>query len=661
MNRTTVLILALVLFLAHILALHHDQVGAFALPSDIAHVNFQIGRNLVHGQGTVWSPGGSPAAILEEGGTSLLWGLVAAGAELFAWSPVRTTAALGIIAALLAMAFTARLSRERLVGVTATVLLVVSGSFASTAADGSETALFTMLVALAFLALERRRATWLGLSLGMLVLTGSLGFVLVLGFLGAAVHHRRCDGKSLRLLPAFVPPVAALGLLIIGRLAHGAPALTPNLALLLQFDLDSVRLGLWSVEGLVRGTIAPILLLFPILQVLRGRLSGTGMRALGLGLLWVLVVVLTGGDGRPMHAAFVPALPLLFTAVQEAIVVGLDRRPHNEWLAWASLAVACLGSVMASKIPGDLGPVRSGPALMAMAKNRPAVAEAWGSEWNGRFALTEDLRSSERLRAVGIFLRDQVPAEASIVTPWPGAIGYLSRKRVFDLLGRAGSMGGQPTRSWRGRVRTDVVAVLEARPDYVVPMLAGRMRPPSHSELIETWLVAYDEVGDTPERRTAMAAALEPYELVAVPVPEREEELTLPSVAPGFLLRLRSLDLGPRLSLVPDGVEVGVLVEHGGHHQIAELEVTAETPGGATLYLRPNGSFSSSPARARTETLLFPTGTRRVELTHTRLPASLLVDGEPLPGLRITARLVTPFSDSNDPLAASCEPVVLEY
>ena len=334
MNRTTVLILALVLFLAHILALHHDQAGAFALPSDIAHVNFQVGRNLVHGQGSVWWPGGTPAAMLEEGGTSLVWVLVATWAEFWSWSPVRTASALGILAALLAVACTARLSRDRLVGVTATVLLVVSGPFAASAADGTEVALMTLLATLAFLSLERRRSAWLGGSLALLVLTGSIGVVLVAGFLLAALDSRRGEGRRLHLGRSFLPPLAAFVVLVAARLAHGAAALTPDLQLLVTPELPRLELGLLSLEGFVRGTIAPLLVLHPLAQLALGRLSGTGRRALGLGILWLAVVVLTGGSGRPMHAAFVPALPLLFLAVQEAFVGGLDRKPQLEWLAW---------------------------------------------------------------------------------------------------------------------------------------------------------------------------------------------------------------------------------------------------------------------------------------------------------------------------------------
>ena len=651
MNRTTVLILALVLLLAHVLAMHRDGSGAFALPNDLAHVDFRIGRNAVHGQGTTWAAGSSAAAIAEEGGTSLIWILVAMVAELFATSPVRLSAVVGILSALLTLAVLSRLSRERLVGVTATVLLVVSGPFAASAADGTETALFTMLLAIAFFSLERRRAGMLGLSLALAVLTRSDGALMALGFLAVALAGRGSAARSLKLTRAFLPPLLALLLLVTIRRVHGAPALTPLLAATLSFDVTQLWVGLWSLEALVRGTFAPLLLLLPITKFFRGRLSGTGRRALALGALGTLLFVAQGASASPMHAAFVPVLPLLFLAVQEGFVSGLDRHPEREWMAWSGLALGCLASVLASKMPGDIGPLPTRELLQTMARENDVRREAFGHEWNGRLGVIEALSDAERLRAVGLFLRDHTAPDSTILSPWPGAIGYLSRRRVIDLLGRTSRVEGGPTAPWVGRRRADVVAALETRPGYIVPMVANQLRPPSQAELIETWLERFDSLGPTPERRAAMAAALAPYELVAVPTAAREADLNAPSETPGFLLRHRALGLAPVLNVERQAGRLVVRVTHTGHHQIAELEVQATASDGTLWYLRPTGVFAAgTPLRARTKILLFPTGDHQVQLIATQLPSELL-DAE------LTVRLVNPYSDSSDPLARVSAPV----
>ena len=660
------MVLALVVLLAHILAMHHDSTGAFALPSDEAHVNFHIARNLVHAQGTVWSAGATPAAILEEGGTSLIWTLVAAVGELWEFSPIRITSALGILCALLTMVTVARLSRSRLVGVAATVLLVVSGPLAATAADGTEIALFTLLIAVAFLSLERRRSKWVGSCLTLLVITKSVGIIWVLGFLIAELFQRRkCVATArLRLELAFLPPVLAFVAFGLARTSHGVTFFSPDLRALATVDGESIALGLSSLAALVRGTIAPVLVLLPILQLLRGKLTGTGRRALGLALLGTIYVVLTGGANAPMHAVWVPILPLAYLAVQEALIAGLDHRPKLEGLAWASICIACLGSVLASKIPGDLGPISTRRLLEAMARNDELSLEAHGNEWSGRLAVTRDIRRAERLRAVGLFFRHSqgIAPDAVILTPWPGAIGYLSERSVIDLLGRTvASPGHDAVTPRRGRVRADTVAALKMRPDFVVPMIADRANSPSQAEFIQDWLERYDTIGPTEQRKLELLQALGDYELVTVPIPSRQED----SDAAAFLLRRRDLGLAPKLTIktgVARANRFTVSLSHSSHLQIAELEVRVDTADGSAWYLRPDGVFlREKPVRTRTEALVFPTGDRKVELVYAQLGPQLSHMGLPAEGLRMTARMLNPFSDETDAFSLACEPVEIDF
>jgi hypothetical protein len=670
MNRTTVLVLALLVLLAHILAMHHDSTGAFALPSDEAHVNFHIARNLVHNHGTVWAAGASPAAILEEGGTSLLWTLVAALGEWYAYSPIRLTAAIGIICALSTMVAVARLSRDRLVGVTATVFLVVSGPLAASAGNGTETALFTMLIALSFLSLERRRSGWLGVSLALLVLTRSVGILWVLGFLVAAILQRRaCKGETqVKLGAAFLPAVVAFTIFGLIRVGYGASFLAPDLRALFETDMETVRLGLSSLLGLVKGTAAPALVLLALIQLPLGKLSGTGRRALGLTALGTAYVVITGGSSSPMYAVWTPILPLAYISVQEALIGGLHRRPAFEGLAWSAIALACLGSVLASKLPSNLGPIPTASLLNAMGRNDTRSQEAYGTTWGGRPAVAQAIRSSERLRAAGLFFRfgQNIAPDSVILTPWPGAMGYLSQRRVVDLLGRTEPPVGKAHVTPRtGRMRADTVAVLGTLPDYVVPMIADRLHPPTQAEFIQTWLERYDEIGPTEERKQQLRGALEPYQLVAVPIPAHEEDRGSPSDTPAFLLRLRSLELEPKLQIRIDNSgrsRFHITLVHSGHHQIAELEVRVDAPDGSTWYLRPDGAFiENTPVRARTEAFVFPTGEREVELIFAQLGSQLTLDGAPIPGLRLTARLINPFSEPEDAFAAVCEPLVLDF
>jgi hypothetical protein len=655
MNRTTVLILAIVLLLAHVLAMHHDATGAYAMPSDLAHVDFRIARNWVHGFGTSWTSGSTAAAVAEEGGTSFLWIAIAALAEFFSYSPLRVTAWIGILAALGTLAFIARLSRDRLIGVTATVLLVVSGPFATSATDGTATTLFTLLLALAFLASERRRSWALGIALGLLVLTSSIGVVYAVMFLVIALLGRG-NTPGLRLWPAFLPAAAAFAFLAIVRVTYDAPLLTPTLRAL--FSTQQVVLGLWSLEAWMRGTIAPLLILLPLAQLVMGRLSGTGRRALLLALMGTALIVLQGASEAAMHTAFVPVLPLYFIAVQEAFIGGLERKPEQEWAVWSVLGLACMASVFASKTPGDLGPLKIRPALEWMGRENPTRRAAYGHDWAGRYAVIEELEVNQRLRGIGHFFRDQVAPNSRILTPWPGAIGYLSRLQIIDLLERAyvnpaWSTTHHSTNSWMGAHRVDVVAAIERGPEYIVPLVGSLTEPPTQAELIAYWLGLFDEVGPTPARQAELAQVLEPYELVAISPPVYESELALIKETPSYLLRRRSLKLSPMLSSEStDGAYV-VRVSHPGHHQLAELEVRADL-NGEVHYLRPTGGFvAGTPAGARTELLLFPTGDRQIKLIEFKLPKSLAE-------ATVTARLVNPLSDATEPFSGVGQSIELK-
>ena len=83
----------------------------------------------------------------------------------------------------------------------------------------------------------------------------------------------------------------------------------------------------------------------------------TGRRALVLFLAWAVVVALSGGDELPFWNALAPALPLAFIAIQSAITNWMDARPRHAPVAIALLGITVPMSFLASKLPGDLGPI----------------------------------------------------------------------------------------------------------------------------------------------------------------------------------------------------------------------------------------------------------------------------------------------------------------
>lgn len=625
MNRTIALFLAMAVLLAHALAIHGDANGDFAHPYDMAHVAYRMGRNFVHLGSFAWDPS-RPGA---ESYPSVLWVGVAALAERL-YVPVTVFCqTLGVLSALATVWVLAGFARERLAGIVAPLLLVTSGPVAAAAASGLETPVFALFVAGAFLAYEKRRAGALAVLLSLAVLgrpEGMLLFLALLAFECAGRRRARRNGSQRpSLLRAFPVPAAVALAVAAGRLALTGHLISPTFAELLAFDPTRMKRGLAYLADAFVGSGAPVLILLPLAYGALGRLPPVGRRALVLTLAWCALIALEGGGSMPMAVDLVPALPLLYLAVQEGVTLALDSR--HTWLrsaAWWLFALGLTSSAMASKYPGDLGPLPTEALLRRWVE--PRAQPRFGHQGAlGRIGLAEEIELTGRLRSVGIFLRDHVDPSHTVLTPWPGAIGYLSRLHVIDALGRTTPLpGNDRVTSWSGAPRADVGEALSLEPDYIVPLIRFTNVAPTHQEIALAWLDELDRPNPgRPKRRLGLFEDLmRSYELIAVPISPsgREGEWRRPF----FLMRRTDLGLSPELDV---RLEQGVLrvdLRHRSHEQLADLRVLAHDREGRTWSLRPTGEFElDGGTLARTELLLFATGTRSVRLVEAVVPDEL--------------------------------------
>jgi hypothetical protein len=332
----------------------------------------------------------------------------------------------------------------------------------------------------------------------------------------------------------------------------------------------------------------------------------------------------------------------------------MDEHPALAWGVWPLLVVSVLASFLASKSPGDLGPLPLERTLTAWMRPTPALEEAF-SRPLGRIGLMDEVRAVENLRPLGIFLRDKVRPDSSILTFWPGAIGYLSRKQVFDVLGRVWPPPGEErTLSWRGVPKVDVVEAISREADYLVPIIGSLAEGKVPSDFLRTWLERYDVVGASEGRLRELVNAIGGYDLVCVPVPEASERPKEVSERPFPLLRRHGLELSPKVEIELDGRRFRVFVHHQGHQQVVDLMVTLTTAGGASWNLRPTGEWVEEPrADVRTRVLLYPTGLAPIRMVEAELPADL----EPV---EIVARLHNPGVRPDTLLAGVGAPCVLE-
>lgn len=657
MNRVTVIFLALAILLAHILAIHQTPEGDLGAPYEIAHVAFRVGRNLVRHGVLAWNP--EAASI--EAYPSALWIAVSALAESRYISPTMVAQTLGFLAALGTVVALTQFSPRRMAGLIAPILLAASGTAAAAGASGTEAPVVMFLVTLAFLAFEWRWRRTLAIALALLTTSRPEGIPLVAVFFLLETFDRPLDPTGLRrrtLATWYVP--ALLVTLGLAFFRHGLTGewFSSYGRQFVSFDSERATLGLHYLESyLVSSGTAPLLVL-PILAAILGKLSGTGRRAFLLAMAWAFLVMLSGGDNLPFWNALAAVVPISLLSLQEALTGLMDWRPKIAPLAWVMLLLAVGASLLVSKSPGPLGPIpleRYHRAWMEPCPQLSAVHE----RKLGRMGLHEELRHVGRLRPLGVFLRDSVAEPSSIATFWPGAIGYLSRKQVYDLLGRASPSPGKGwNESWRGEHRADLVAAFDHRADYIVPIVGSLGGDAPASTFLRDWLVRYDTEGLSEERLHELLDAIREYEMISVPVPDRSHLPDIPSTTPFLLLRHKELGLTPSIELEWDGDRFRVLAHHQGHQQVVDLAVTYTDESGQRHSMRPSGQWnreelSEGQLRARVSLLLYETGPRPIELVRGRLPHDAR-------GGELKAQMLNPNIRSGSTLTAVGEPARIE-
>lgn len=628
MNRGTALFVALAILLGHALAIHTTAAGQLAPPYDIAYVAFRIGRNFAQQGDLAWTAGVSSF----ESYPSLLWIGVCAAAERLFWSVQRVAQNVGFISASLCVLTLAQFSPVRLAGVIAPLLFVASGTVAATALSGLETATLGLLVTFSFLAYERGWRAALAVSLALCALARPQGLVFALALLAIEILRRAADAlrrqpsQRATLWPAFAAPLLVglgIGYLRMRSTGHWSSAWV---AQLVDMHPRVVSEGGHYVLDFLTTSGSGALFVFPLWYWIRRGLSGVGVRACALTLVWSASVALGGGGFLPFNEAMAPIYAVLLVAVQEAMQTALDsKRRFWPTLTWVLFTLGLLASALASKFPGDIGPLKT--ATLHRAWVTPHTAARFGyTEELARVGLAEEILATERLREIGLFLRDNVAPDATVLTPWPGAIGYLSGRRVLDPLGRTSPSPGETrTRAWEGFARADVVKALGAAPDYVLPSLRFGESSPNIQEVAQEWIQSLDLLRERGRQRALqLRSQFAQYELITVPLVGSGARAGLFPLNRFRLLRRIDLGLAPQLELKVEGRRVRVEIAHRTYPQLADLRLEARHPSGAKWQLRPNGEWvEGEELVARSNLMLFHTGERRIRALEAEVPVEL--------------------------------------
>lgn len=624
------LLMAMAVLLAHALAIHVDGFGEIAPAREAAHVAFRLARNWVHFDEVAWNLG-EPVAWSAY--PSPLWVVLSAVAERL-YLPVTLFAqVIGILCALLTLGATARFSTDRVAGVIPPLLLVANATLAATAISGTEWAAVTLFLSAAWVGFERRRWVAVALCLPVLIALRPEGAPMF-GFLFALSLYERLRPRKDQGEPAplwaFAPGLLAILLLMRIERFDGASLYVTWWQQLFTPDAGTLLDGVHSTRDALVAWVTPILIPFPVVALLCGRLSGHGTRALLMAAAWIALIILGGGSDPAMHLALAPALPLLCIGLQQGILVALDTESRPmEVLAWSALVGVASAGAMASRFPADMGPLHlkepitewmtpKGPMPLAAYFPQDQIGPNPAPAQQGRIALQAEIDHTITMRALGIFLRDHTPENLTIATAWPGATGYIAGIKPAQT-GELLPTPGNPVRDLTGRIPTmtfpiqspfrareeldlgrlqgaDLVILGEIDPslDVTLPPLPGMdepwanfLRGPSDSEPTGKGLLAN-------------------YELVTVPL-----STTGANYRPFHMLRKRTLEAQPqlRISLAEGKVRVELTsapnCPEPAMPQILDLQIRLRKRGRNTpFFINPFGHVVMVPPRhvlARTD------------------------------------------------------------
>ena len=645
MNRSFALFVAMALLVAHALAIHTTASGDFAPPYDMAFAAYRVGQSLVHEGHFAWGP--------EAGGLdsypSFLWVLISYAIQRSYLSINFWAQVVGGLCALSTMLLASRFHSDRVASLVAPLLLAISGSYAAASLNGTETTLVALFFTAAFVANERSWSWIFGSSLALAGLARPEAWMLTPLFFALRLSPwlKHGPGKGPR-LAAYLVPILSFTALAVLRRWLGGEFLSSFTAGLLTFEGRSLHGVGAALRDFLLSSVSPALLIYTVWYLFRRRLSSTGRRALFLGVCWTIFAATREAEALPFNESMVPVLPLLLIAIQEGLINALNSdRTWVRQLAWSSFFVTGLLTILVSRGPQNIGAI-------PFAQYQDGWLEpTQGSQldtpaWLGRPGLVDEIEKTQYLRATGLFLRENVDANVTVLTPWPGAIGYLSRLDVRDLRGRATTLPGEDRlRSWRRPGRTDTVEALKMKAGYIVPICRPTTISPAPISLAADWILHLDTIHTTKAQRLPeILKALGEYELITVPLPSPSRISSKHLHGKGYLLRHKELGVSPKLHLERNGQSVTVTCTHEGHLQLADLRLSLFDQEEGTMTISPTGALSDDLAvLARRELLLPRTGMHPIELMRFELPE------EGWHEKQLRATLINPGSQGQHPFA----------
>lgn len=453
-----IVVLASILPLVLFSVLERRVAGVAGFPLDDSWIHLHFARNLAEGGGFSYNPG-HPVA----GSTAPLWTLLLAAGAVLAGASVALAKGLGIACALGAAVLTRRAAlawgAPREVALVAGAALLWSGPITWGALSGMEVALAALLATASLLAHASDRC-WLTAALAGLAVTARPEAALLIPLLVLSRPPTAARLAAFVLIPlVVVAPMIAFSYATVGapypataaaKVEGGLigwlaglrePLVTTLLARPWAFVVEWVQ-WLWRTHALL-----PLAL--PVALPLVWRRVGAALAAVTLILLaqpiGMALLAPYRGPGFQEGRYSIHLLPVALVALAVGLGPVLQRRRRTALIAWLALALWAL-------VPA-------------------AERYAWG------------VQNIEAMQvSIGRWVAERTPPAARLAVNDIGAIAYVSRREIVDLMG----LVTPEVLPFRRQGEEGVIRfVAETCPDYLIVFPTWFPRLTERADLLE--------------------------------------------------------------------------------------------------------------------------------------------------------------------------------
>ncbi|MFC1852208.1 hypothetical protein ACFL27_18590 [candidate division CSSED10-310 bacterium] len=494
------LILLMLIFVGHAYVLN--------CVAEDAYISFRYARNLANGYGLRWNIDEAPV----EGYTNFLWVIMCALAYKMGFEMPLFSQILGTGASLITLFWIYLFGRtffdsKALYSLLPCLYLSLSGPFATWAASGKETNFFGLLVLIGiFYALKfwqknnRQDLVICFITLffatlvrpeGFLVFTIVLCFFLIMSLLKA-------DKSVKKVLYALLYYLNPFLIYFIWRVYLFGFLLPNTYYAKTGGTVYQYKRGLMYSEHFVIYFVLPLAPIVVLLvwekraSLIAFRISIHAVRqhlltyasiylCVSTCLIYMLYIILVGGDYMAMHRFFVPLLPLiylLFGLAATKLLRSVSTSPVKSFLTWAILLFALTATV-----------IQSTPIEKKLFK-KPALM-------HGNYRGVEiERKTVARFIVIGQFFNKYKRDHESLATASIGAISYYAGMKIYSITGLVDTYIAHKKRteiplglSYAGHEKVDLDYILSKKPTFI--MLNKKLQPGPRKNIEQWWRTVY--------------------------------------------------------------------------------------------------------------------------------------------------------------------------